>query len=229
MSIPNTELYSQIKKKLTKFKPKIISLPEFKQSAVLMLLIPVKNSFNLVFTTRSRHIHSHQGQMSFPGGRFDSSYDDDLQETALRETAEEIGVNSNHIEIIGQLNDLPITSGYIISPFVGLYQGEIPVTYSLNPVEVADLVEIPIDFFLQQPLFQDKIDFEFTYQGFKAMSIFVDYINPKNKKTYHIWGATAHITAEFFKICFDHHLTKPEYSRPPLDLIIEYLSNRSKH
>lgn len=226
MDASDTDPSVHIKTKLKQYCPTVHSLPIFKQSAVLLLLIPTKSSFNLVFTTRSKLITSHQGQMSFPGGKFDSKHDDILMETALRETKEEIGIDTNDVEIIGRLNDLPTTSGYMISPFVGLYHGKMPVSYSINPAEVADLVEIPLKFFLNQLLFQDKLDFEFSYQGFKAMSIYVDYYNPKNKKSYHIWGATAHITAEFFKLCFNHKLTKPEYSRPPLSLIIEYLQKK---
>ena len=198
----------------------------FKQSAVLILLIPTNTGFNLVLTTRSHNIKSHKGQMSFPGGKFDADQDKCLCDTALRETQEEIGVESNLIKIIGRLDDLPTTSGYNISPFIGVFTGNLPIIYSINSDEVADLVEISVDFFLNEKIFSDKIDFEFTFRNFKATSIYVDYYDKITSKKYHIWGATAHIIADFFKICYNHLLTKPEYSRPPLSLVIEYLKEK---
>jgi len=216
----------EIQTRLTNFCPDLMENPLFRKSAVLLLLIPTKTNHKLVLTTRSPHLKSHKGQMSFPGGKFDDSTDLDLQHTALREAHEEIGVDPSDVKIIGRLNDLPMTTGYMISPFVGVFKGEIPVSYSLNSKEVTDLVEIPLKFFLEQPVFRDKVDFEFNYRGYSTMSLYVDYFDSETTKRYHIWGATAHIIAEFFKICYNHLLAKPDYSRPPLDLIIQYINEK---
>ncbi len=224
-----SDSYAQIKLKLVEFHPKIVNDPLFKQSAIIFLLVSSGNGYSLVLTTRSRNLNSHQGQMSFPGGKFDKDMDRGLNDTALRELEEEIGIDSKNIEIIGRLNDLPTTTGYIISPFVGVFTGKIPPTYTINSDEVADLVEIRLGFFLNQTVFQDKVDFEFTYRGYSTMSLYVDYYDKDSAKKFHIWGATAHIIAEFFKIVYNHHLTKSEYSRPPMNLIIEYLQEKKNH
>ena len=89
-----------------------------KKSAVLVLLFPEDETIKTVLIKRPVYDGVHSGQVAFPGGKFDD-IDIELKQTALRETFEEIGVQSAEIEIIGQLTDLYINpSNFLVSPFI---------------------------------------------------------------------------------------------------------------
>ena len=88
----------------------------------------------------------HAGEISFPGGKLDSS-DSDLLETALRETREEIGLMISKDQVIGQLEPVvTLNSGFLILPFVSAVE-EIPPL--LANVEVEKIFHIPLNSFLK--------------------------------------------------------------------------------
>ena len=94
-----------------------------KQAAVLALFYPNKeNETCFLLTKRASYKGAHSAQISFPGGKIEES-DLNLQETALRETEEEIGVFSSSIEIIRELTDVYIPpSNFLATPFLGFME-----------------------------------------------------------------------------------------------------------
>ena len=160
-----------------------------RQSAVLILLFIEENQICTIFIKRPVYEGPHSGQVSFPGGKYDET-DLTIQQTALRETQEEIGVNSNEINLIGALTPLYIPiSNLMVNPFVGF----ISTTPILHPnlQEVAYTVTVPLDDLLNP---QNK--------SIKVISshnrpISAPYYNVSNEM---IWGATAMILAEFLEI-----------------------------
>ena len=87
------------------FKPKLIQDNNtLKPSSVLIPLTNQHLKREIILTIRTTTVKDHKGEISFPGGRKDST-DASFEMTALRETHEEIGVNPGDIEIIGQLDD----------------------------------------------------------------------------------------------------------------------------
>lgn len=96
-------------------------------SSVLILLEAVGDvegvlDLSVILTRRSEHVEHHKGQISFPGGVQDP---EDLARggvfaTALREANEELGIEPEHVEIVGQLPDMPTVTGFWISPIVAL-------------------------------------------------------------------------------------------------------------
>ena len=93
-----------------------------KQAAVLALFYPLKERWHLVFIERqaSHADDRHAGQISFPGGRQEPS-DASLQETALREAEEEVGLDISQVNVLGRLTHLYIpVSNYLVNPFVGM-------------------------------------------------------------------------------------------------------------
>ena len=87
-------------------------------SAVLILLFPKRDSFNFILTLRSKNVETHKGQISLPGGVQEG--DESLEETALREANEEIGVLPETVDIIGELSTIYVPdSGFKIYPYVG--------------------------------------------------------------------------------------------------------------
>jgi 8-oxo-dGTP pyrophosphatase MutT (NUDIX family) len=112
------------------------------QAAVLVPLFLSSDAVHAVFTERHHDLPRHAGEISFPGGRRETS-DPDLIATALRETHEEIGLAPGEVEIIGALEPTPtVVTGYAIYPFVGL----VPSHYEWKPQEgeVAAVIELPL-------------------------------------------------------------------------------------
>jgi 8-oxo-dGTP pyrophosphatase MutT (NUDIX family) len=95
-----------------------------------------------VFTRRREDLRRHAGEISFPGGRRDPE-DADLQETALREAEEEIGLPRVQVRLLGEL---PPTStfvtGYLIHPYVGLIPAGL--AWRLSEREVDTVLELPL-------------------------------------------------------------------------------------
>ena len=99
------------------------------------------------FCSRSAapNLPDHPGQISFPGGRLERC-DADHAAAALRETAEEIGLPPANVDVLGQLCPYETVTGYRVLPVVGWI--EPPFELAPDPVEVADVFEVPLDFIL---------------------------------------------------------------------------------
>ncbi|HEV2219510.1 MAG TPA: CoA pyrophosphatase, partial [Casimicrobiaceae bacterium] len=96
---------------------------------------------------RSANLPDHPGQISFPGGRVEPG-DTGFAATALRETAEEIGLPASKVDILGELSNYVTVSGYSVRPIVGWV--EPPFDLAPDPVEVADAFEVPLEFLLDR-------------------------------------------------------------------------------
>jgi 8-oxo-dGTP pyrophosphatase MutT (NUDIX family) len=114
-------------------------------AAVLVPIINQPVGPTLLFTQRTAHLYDHAGQISFPGGRVHVE-DRDRIATALRETREEIGLLPERVQIIGRLPDYDIPTGFRVTPVVGWI--EAPVELAPDPFEVAEIFEVPLQFFL---------------------------------------------------------------------------------
>src|SRR5690606_36316278 len=73
--------------------------PDARVGAVLVLLEDTDDGPQLVLTRRRRDLRSHPGQVSFPGGRVDPG--ETLEEAALREAEEEVGLDAGSVEVVG--------------------------------------------------------------------------------------------------------------------------------
>lgn len=217
--------YNLIEKKLKNFVPLKLNRNELKRSAVLFLIKPTPSSYNVIFTSRSPKLKHHTGEISFPGGRFDSKIDKSLKETALRETYEEIGLHKDNIKIIGRLDDLPTLTGFLIRVFVGLISKSNKIQFQLNYKEVIDLIEIPIDFIAKKDLFY-TIPFPKDPKNWEMLCF--KYIDPVSNKNFKIWGATAHMLQEFLKKIYGIKVIIPEYQRPKISDCIEFLHMHKK-
>jgi 8-oxo-dGTP pyrophosphatase MutT (NUDIX family) len=148
-------------------------------AAVLVPLIHRGDEVNVLLTQRTAHLYDHPSQISFPGGRVETS-DRDRAETALREAEEEIGLARSRIDVIGGLPDYDIPSGFRISPVVGWI--EPPFELKLDPFEVAEAFEVPLAFFLD-PANHERRAYHFDGRH-------RDYLAIPYRGRY-IWGATA--------------------------------------
>src|SRR4029078_905050 len=91
-------------------------------AAALLLIYPNGGQWHLPLTVRGSGLRHPAGQVSLPGGRLDHP-DESVEQAALREAEEEIGVAPNTVEIIGRLTPVPIAvSGHLLQPVVGVVQ-----------------------------------------------------------------------------------------------------------
>lgn len=150
----------------------------FKPAAVLIPVVE-REDLSLILTKRASHLKHHAGQISFPGGRCES-YDEDHQQTALRESFEEIGLEEKHINIVSQLPTYNTVSAFEITPFVGLIDPSF--TILVDPNEVEEVFEVPLDFVLNKE--NHHIE-RVSYKGQFRNVYVIQY------QHYKIWGATA--------------------------------------
>lgn len=113
-----------------------------RQAAVLVLLYPGPEGLTVLLTERNRNLRKHAGQLSFPGGGAEPA-DSSLLETALRETREELGIDSAQIEYWTTLHPIYVSpSNYLVHPFVAFA----PVLPAVRPNsdEVAAVLAVPL-------------------------------------------------------------------------------------
>jgi len=213
---------NSIRDVLTNNPPKRLSSEILKHSAVLILIINNPSSYSLVLTERTRNMKHHSGEISFPGGRHDPTIDMNMNATALRECEEEIGISRNSIEIIGQLDDVPTMTGYIITPVVGISKDSNP-KLTRSQTEVEQIFIIPIEFFLNPQSFREQ---SMQVLGNKFPIFMFDYYS--QSKLYTIWGATAHILVEYLKKIHQYYPSKlADLKRYSMEKIEEIVKERS--
>ncbi|OQX76986.1 MAG: hypothetical protein B6D64_08935 [Bacteroidetes bacterium 4484_276] len=164
-------------------------LSRARPSSVLILFYPQNDLPHIVFIQRPQYDGVHSGQIAFPGGKAEDT-DDNLRETALRETSEEIGVNPHDVRIIGKLSELYIPpSNYIVAPYVG-YLDYKPVLKP-DPKEVSGIIQVKFNEIIDEKCFQYR---EITSLGQKYR-VPCFYVQGKI-----IWGATSMILNELLEI-----------------------------
>ena len=156
-------------------------------AGVLILLIQRGEALNVVLTQRTAHLHDHAGQISFPGGRYEPE-DTDIVATALRESFEEIGTESQQIHVIGSLPNYVTVTAYEITPVVATSP---PQTFTCDPFEVADAFEVPLLHLLDDENWRRD---SFLREGQRREYWAVPY------KERHIWGATAGMLRTFREV-----------------------------
>ena len=149
------------------------------QAAVLVPLLQREEGLSVLLTQRTNHLRDHAGQISFPGGRMDPE-DSGPNDTALRESEEEIGLDRNRVEVIGHMPQYLTVSGYSVTPVVGLVQAQ--AEYVLDEFEVADVFEVPLEFLMDPANHQVRM-----WQSEQGSRRF--YAMPYENRF--IWGATA--------------------------------------
>lgn len=148
-------------------------------AAVLFPIVQRAAGQTVLLTQRTAHLRDHAGQISFPGGRVEAT-DQSPIHTALRETEEEIGLSRERIDVLGFLPEYRTGTGFCVTPVVGLVRP--PFELALDPFEVAEAFEVPLDFLLD-PLNHQRHSLH--HRGALRHYFAMPY------GEYFIWGATA--------------------------------------
>lgn len=159
-------------------------------AAVMMLLYPKKGRTHLVLIVRNAYNGVHSSQIAFPGGKYEST-DADFEETALRETHEEVGIAPEKIKVVKSFTPMYIPpSNFMVHPFLGISKEEL--SFYPDAKEVAGIIELPLSVFLN-----DEIIIEATLSTSYANNILVPAFNIQN---HIVWGATAMILSELREV-----------------------------
>ena len=161
-----------------------------RDAAVLVPIINRPAGLSVVLTKRADHLNSHAGQVSFPGGRAEDG-DGSLEETALRETEEEIGLTRNFITLKGSLDRYETGTGYSIHPVVGFVEEGFDLV--VDQGEVAEVFEVPLSF-LMDP--KNHLRHSAVWKGKRREYYAMPY------GEYYIWGATAGMLVNLYKRVF---------------------------
>jgi 8-oxo-dGTP pyrophosphatase MutT (NUDIX family) len=173
---------------LSKRERKVIEHPPFPHAAVLVPLFKKGEDCHLLFTKRSEEVKYHKGEISFPGGVADQQ-DSELEETALREAFEEIGLKESDVQIIGLLDDTVTRTEFIVTPIVGLFP--YPYPFKISEVEISELIEVPLASLLDEECFGER-------EIIRGDQKEVVYAYQYGKHA--IWGATARILKQFLDL-----------------------------
>lgn len=149
-------------------------------AAVLIAMTEREHQPGFLLLHRPSHMRAHPGQVAFPGGRIDPG--EDAISAALREANEELGIPVDAVRIIGPSDIYRSSSGYEITPVLGLIPPDLPI--NPNPNEVAQWFEAPVDFVLDPANQQRKWG---TFGGDPVQYTEILW------QEHRIWGVTAAI------------------------------------
>lgn len=151
-----------------------------KPAAVLVGFVMHPEGPGILLTRRAAHLSTHAGQVSFPGGRMEPG--ETPEQAALREAAEEVGLDPRLPAVIGRLPRHLTGTGYVITPVVATV--EPPIVLTPDPAEVASAFELPVSVLLDPAAPRRE---SAVWKGRRREY----WVWPHGEQ--HIWGATAAI------------------------------------
>ncbi len=155
-------------------------------AAVLIPLTQTNGEWQILFTRRANTVEHHKGQVSFPGGATDSQ-DTSAEDTALRESKEEIGLLPGDVRLLGRLNNMLTITNFYITPVVGVFPW--PYTFKVHTVEVGRVFTIPLAWLSKR---ENWLEFACQETG-QPLIAYLPYDGEL------LWGATARMTIEFLR------------------------------
>lgn len=168
------------------FKNGEIDESNARKACVMMLFYPKNNQPHLVLILRNSYKGVHSSQIGFPGGKVETT-DVSLEDTALRETFEEVGIHRELIQIIKPFTPIYIPpSNFKVYPFLGYAEEEL--TFVPNDREVFGIIELPLDVLLDE-------------NNLVAKTLSTSYMEEVSVPAFkfndhYIWGATSQMLNE---------------------------------
>ena len=112
------------------------------RAGVLIPLYGPGPDFRVLYTVRTQEVEHHKGEISFPGGGVEPA-DESLEQTALRETHEEVGIVPTDVTLLGRMDDVITISDFLVTPVVGRVE-VYPYAFAPARLEVAEVLEVPL-------------------------------------------------------------------------------------
>lgn len=182
----------------------ILKLQNF---GILALLTEIRGELCFVLTKRAAGVRQ-PGDICFPGGHQEQG--ETLQQTALRETEEELGISKEHIQILGKSDFMLTVYGGLIQPYIGFIPNLSIESLPYAKDEVAEVFTVPLSFFLENtpeihymywqadvsvtfPYDRIEKGREYPFRKCKVPELFYTY----EDRT--IWGLTAQIIESIVK------------------------------
>lgn len=201
--------------------PQVLGKDRYRNAAIIVPLLLINDAYHLLFQKRSAGIR--QGlEICFPGGMFDEQKDRSLQDTARRETVEELGISADTIEMQGRLDTLVSSHGVTVDPFLAVLTLKSIDDFVINIDEVESVFTLPVAYFKTcvaeqyhvrlevQPTYRDKAGKEVVLLPSRALGLPERYHHPwggsKSRVLVYkttggvIWGVTAEILHEFLRL-----------------------------
>ena len=181
------------------WQPEVVAERRFtaREPTHASVLVPLvqRDRLTVLLTQRTDHLTDHPGQISFPGGRVEPT-DADATATALREAHEEIGLEAQHVDVLGAFPTYTTGTGFIVTPVFALIDPGFTVT--ADPFEVAEVFEVPLDF-LMNPAHHRRHAVEVAGQRREFLSMPWHGVDEAGQpRHYFIWGATAAMLRNFY-------------------------------
>ena len=167
-------------------------------AAVLIPLTRIENRWHVIFTRRNNDLPEHSGQVAFPGGRADPG-DSSPEETALRETYEEIGLKPSSVCLLGRMKSFLTITNYKVKPVVGSVPWPFPIR--LARVEVSRVFTVPFEWLA------DPSNHEVHQRSMPEPHppIPVIYFKPYDGEV--LWGVSAYIMVNLLEILLGNNFS----------------------
>jgi len=160
-------------------------------AAVLIPLLKEAGEWRLLFTRRNANLAEHSGQVSFPGGQVEEN-DGSIENTALREAREEIGMDPAKVRILGRMHDILTITNYSVTPVVGVIPWPYPIRIAND--EVSRVFTIPLTWLA------DPGNYEIQYRELppphKSVEVFYFHLYDGEL----LWGLSARLTLRLLEI-----------------------------
>lgn len=183
---------------------------DYKKYAIAIPLVIINDKLNVLFQVRAKNLNNQPGEISFPGGKIEKSENSLM--AAIRETCEELNIDSNRIEALGSLDFMITQHNKIIYPYVVYIDN--PTIIKPSESEVDHIFYVPLQFFIEiQPIIKtirilSQPEEEFPYSHMVGAMEY-KWIEGRSRvyiykyEEYIIWGMTAKIMNCFIKLIQD--------------------------
>jgi 8-oxo-dGTP pyrophosphatase MutT (NUDIX family) len=165
-------------------------------AAVLLPWFEEHGEARVILTKRPETMPSHQGEIAFPGGKLEPGVDRSLQDAALREADEEIGLDPGHVEVVAELRSMTTVAGrFVLTPFVGLLDGR--PALAPDYTEVVSVFDVAVSDLLDPEAYREErwdIPAEFGPDAGADRAIHFFELPGET-----VWGATARILVDFLE------------------------------
>lgn len=185
------ELVKRIQEHLLPVNPLPNAIEDhLRPAAILVPLFLDQGTWKLLYIRRSNIGEFHRGEVAFPGGGKET-IDQNMADTALRETREELGILPENIRILGEMEPIGTVSRYFVTPIVAFLT--LPMNIEPDPIEVDRVFSIPLDWLMDNSNWQ-LTTFEVTGRGKVSTIVYNTFDNEK------LWGFTARVTLNLIDI-----------------------------